>query len=135
MPKPITNEERRKIIKHKQNGAKEADIAKWFFISKVAVSKIWSEYKKTNNSDLKYANCGRHSEISPEDETKIYAKIEQEPDTTLLEMIEMFALHITESGLSKWLKKRGYSFKKRSRIQQSKTDQMCKQCGANLSRQ
>jgi len=27
MPKPITNEKREKIIKHKQNNEKEADIA------------------------------------------------------------------------------------------------------------
>jgi len=124
MPKPITNEEREKIIKHKQNGEKEADIARWLFISKVAVSAIWGEYQKTKNYKLKYENCGRKSIITTEQAGKIVAKIKKTPDVTLLELIDKFDLNISESGLSKWLKKRGYSFKKRQLIQQSKTDLM-----------
>lgn len=135
MPKPIANSEREKIVRHKQNGEKEVDIAKWFCISKIAVSKIWSEYKRTNSCSLKYSNSGRHSKISPDEETKILAKIEEAPDTTLLELIEEFHLNITVSGLSKWLRKRGYSFKKRLLIQQSKTDPMCKKSDVNLLKQ
>lgn len=121
MPKPITNEEREKIIKHKLNGEKEIDIARWLFISKASVSSIWGEYQKTKNYKLKYENCGRKSSITLQESTKIIEKIKKTPDITLLELIDKFNLKISESGLSKWLKKRGYSFKKRQLIQQSKT--------------
>jgi transposase len=113
MPKPISNEVREKIIQHKKNGEKEIDIARWLLISKSAIGRIWGEYKKTENYLLKYENCGRKSVISSELECKILNKIKEFPDITLLEIIEILELKITESGLSKWLKKRGYSFKKR----------------------
>jgi transposase len=126
MPKPILNEEREKIIKHKLNGEKEADIARWLFISKSAVSQIWGTYQRTKNCELRYGNCGRKSVITTEQEAKIIAKIKKTPDVTLLELIDKFALEITEGGLSKWLKKRGFSFKKRLLIQQSKSAPMSK---------
>jgi transposase len=50
--------------------------------------------------------------ISSELECKVLNKIKEFPDITLLEIIETLELKITGSGLSKWLKKRGYSFKK-----------------------
>lgn len=132
MPKPITNEEREKIVKHKQNGEKETDIARWLFISKVAVSKIWGKYQKTKSCKLKYENCGRKSVITTEQAGKIIAKIKKTPDVTILELIDKYDLKISESGLSKWLKKREYSFKKRQFIQQNKTDLMCNKKEKNL---
>jgi transposase len=63
MPKPIPNEEREKIIKHKLNGEKEADMARWLFISKSTVSSIWGKYQKTKSYTLKYKNSGRKSVI------------------------------------------------------------------------
>jgi transposase len=39
-------------------------------------------------------------------------KIKEAPDTTLLELITEFKIGITESALSKKLKKLGYSYKK-----------------------
>lgn len=124
MPKPISNEEREKIIKHKQNGEKEADIARWLFISTSAVSAIWGEFKKSNNFKLKYGNCGRKSVISASLEAKIIDEIKETPDITILELIDKFDIKITEGGLSKWLKKREYSLKKRQLIQQNKTEPM-----------
>jgi len=40
MPKPITNKEREKIIKHKQNNENESDIARWLFVSESSVTKL-----------------------------------------------------------------------------------------------
>lgn len=89
MPKPISNEERNKVIKHKKNGETDANIARWLFISKSAVSKIWGAYQNTESHLLKYKNCGRKSAISNEEEQKIIAKIKETSDITLLEIIEL----------------------------------------------
>ena len=64
---------------------------------------------------------GRKSAIDEKTMAKIEAKINQTPDVTLLELIDKFKLKVTESALSKKLKKQGYSFKKRQLIRQSKT--------------
>jgi transposase len=134
MPKPIPNEEREKIIKHKLNGEKEADIARWLFISKSTVSSIWGKYQKTKSHTLKYKNSGRKSVITDEQEAKIFSKIEETPDMTLLEIIDKIELKITESGLSKWLTKRGYSFKKKQLIQQNKTVRTSRKNAARSSK-
>ena len=54
MPRAITIEEREKIIKHKQNNKNEADIARWLFINKSTVTKLWAHYKKTGNLQSVY---------------------------------------------------------------------------------
>ena len=64
MPKPITNEEREKIIKHKQNNENEADIARWLFVSKSSVTKLWAQYRKTGSYLSNYVNCGCPSALS-----------------------------------------------------------------------
>ena len=132
MPKPISNEVREKIIKHKQNGEREKDIARWLFISKATVTAIWGEFKRTNNYKLKYENCGRKSVISAEMEAKIMEEIKKTPDITLLELIEKYNIPITVGGLSKYLTKRGYSFKKRQHIQPNKIEKMYKTKEKNL---
>lgn len=132
MPKPITNDVREKIIKHKLKGEKEIDIARWLFVSKVAVSSIWGKYQKTKNYKLKYENCGRKSNITSEQESEIIIEIKKIPDITILELIDKLDLMITESGLSKWLKKRGFSFKKKQLILQNKTVRMCKKSEKSL---
>jgi transposase len=132
MPKPISNEERDKVVKHKKNGETNANIAKWLFISESAVAKIWGAYQNTYGYHLKYKNCGRKSAITAEQESKIIAKIKETPDITLNEMIDFFELKITESGLSKWLTRRGYSFKKRLLIRKNKIAKKSKKSGKNL---
>jgi len=46
MPKPITTEEREKIIKHKHNSENESDIARWLFVSESSVTKLWTRFAK-----------------------------------------------------------------------------------------
>jgi len=105
MPKAITKEERKKIIKHKQNNENDTDIAYWLFVSKSTVTKIWALYHKTGNLDTKYTNCGRKPTLNNTQITQIKTEIEKNPNTTHQKLIKKFNLPITESALSKILKK------------------------------
>jgi transposase len=129
--KSISNSEREKIIKHKLNGESSANIAAWFMISKRTVNQIC----KNSHYELQYKNSGRKSVISVEDEAKVIDKIKEVPDITLLEIIDKLELKISESGLSKWLKKRGFTFKKRILIRQNKTAKMSNKSAAISSKQ
>jgi transposase len=122
MPKPITNEEREKIIKHKQNNENEADIARWLFISESSVTKLWAQYRKTGSYLPNYVNCGRPSALSETQIAQIKLEVKKNPDNTLLELIEKFSLKISESGLSRVFKKLGLTFKKRRSMQISKKE-------------
>jgi len=122
MPKPITNEEREKIIKHKQNNENEADIARWLFVSESSVTKLWARYRKTGSYLPNYKNCGRPLALSETQITQIKMEVKKNPDNTLLELIERFNLKISESGLSRVFKKLGLTFKKRRSMQTVKND-------------
>lgn len=117
---PISKEKRELIIKHKQNKKKEAEIAEWLGVSVRSVRRIWKLFTTIGDISSKMSNSGRNPKIPSETVLKIIAKIEEQPDITLLEMIDEFSLDITESGLSKMLKKLDFTFKKRLFIQKSK---------------
>jgi hypothetical protein len=44
MAKPITNEKRADIIRHMQAGESKENIAKWLFICKRSVTRVWEKY-------------------------------------------------------------------------------------------
>lgn len=119
--KPISNEVRERIIKHKANGESEANIAKWLFVGVSTVYQILALHKKTG-SILPKPYKGNNRKISPEQDIQIRALIKKQPDVTLLEMIENLGLNVTESGLSKHLKKMGLTYKKRLSTQKRKKE-------------
>jgi len=108
-----------KIIKHKNNGETEENIAKWLFISKSSVTKIWGKFQKTGNP-FPEPRKGRKPKVTEEEMEKAIAKQKEKPDITINDLIAECALDITESGMSKKLKKRGITFKKRCCTQKSR---------------
>ena len=124
MAQPTTNEIREKIIRHKQNGATEKSIANWLIISQSTVTKVWALFRSTGSFLPKPRTQGRKPTVTSEIMLEIGAKIEEQPDITLNEIIEEFELGITEGALSRCLKKADLTFKKRLSIRKSKSDQM-----------
>ena len=119
--KPISNDKREAIIKHKQAGKSEDDIAKWLLISVKTVQRIWKQYNETGSYEPRPLNNGRPPLVSAETMDKVVAKIKEVPDMTLRELIDEFDLGISEAALCKRLKKRNLSFKKRLSIQMDKS--------------
>lgn len=121
--KQVSNSDREKIIKHKLNNETEENIAKWLFISKSSVTRIWSVFRKTGSYlPQREGKCGRKPMVSAETMEKVIVKIEEQPDITLGELIEVFNLKISEPALCKRLKKLDYTLKKRLSIQRNRSD-------------
>jgi transposase len=114
--KAVSNSDRMKIIKHKSNGETEENISKWLFISKSSVTKIWAKFRKTGNI-IPEPRLGRKPKVTEKEMQKVIEKQKEVPDMTINELIAEFGLDITESGMSKKLKKSGITFKKRQPIQ------------------
>jgi transposase len=114
--RPISVEDREKIVKHKTNGESEKNIAKWLMIGSSTVYQILALHKKTGSIQPK-PYTGNNRKITATQETKIREAIKKTPDITLNELITTLDLKITESGLSKHLKKTGLTYKKRHYIQ------------------
>lgn len=119
---PISKEKRELIIKHKQKT--ESQIAEWLDVSTRSVRRIWKLFVTIGDISSNMENSGRKSKISTELTLKIIAKIEEQPDITLLELIDEFSLDISESGLSRILKNLDFTFKKRLFIQKNKSERM-----------
>jgi len=136
MPAPLSKEKREEIVFHKLNGEKEEDIAKWLLICKSSVTKTWRRYKETNSLESKLETRGRKPAFGQDILDKIVAKIKEQPDITLLELIEEFDLKICESALSRKLNKIDLNFKKRLYFQKNNNVKMSKNFeknGSNIS--
>ena len=119
MPAPVSKEIRKNIVYHKKNGEKEEEIAKWLVINKSTVTKIWRLYREENTIENKVYKRGRKPAFCGKKMEQIAAKIKEQPDITLEELVERFGLNISISGLSRKLKKLDLTFKKRHYSQKS----------------
>jgi len=110
---PLSEEKRKMIIKHKENGEKETDIAKWLLISERSVRRIWKLQRETGKTEPILHKQGRKPAFGEETMKKIKDKIKEKPDITLWELVEEFGLKISISALCRKLKKENLTFKKR----------------------
>jgi len=119
--KPISNEMRRNIIAAKQRNETVEQIKKWLNVSESTISRIWNKFKKTGTYEpIPYT--GRRSDIPPEKDDEIRAKIKERPDITANELIDELSLNLTTSGLYRRLAKMGLSYKKRRCIRMDKSE-------------
>jgi len=129
MPMPLSREMREKIIFHKENGEKEKEISKWLHISESSVTKIWRIYKKQKTIAPKPHKKGRKPAFSAGKMEEIVAKIREQPDITLSELIEQFGLPISISALSRKITKLNLTFKKRRCLPKNSGAKMCNNYG------
>ena len=129
MPLPIKIREA--IVTHKINGEKESEIAKWLCISKSSVTKTWALYKKQNTVEPKPHNKGRKPAFKQDVIDKIVAKIKEQSDITLEELVEEFDLKISISALCRKLQKLNLNFKKRRYFQKNSNEKMYKYFAKN----
>ena len=110
--KPISNDKRENIIAAKKRKETVEEIKKWLNVSDSTISRIWNKYLKTGSYEpIPYT--GRKSDISPEKDDEIRAKIKETPDITAEKLIEELSLNLTTSGLYRRLARMGLSYKKR----------------------
>ena len=131
MPPPLSTETRELIIYHKENGAKNDEIAKWLQVTTRSVEKIWKLYKEENTIEPKPHNKGRKPAFCKKKLEAIATKIGEQPDITLEELVEHFNLNISISALSRKLKKLNLTFKKRHCSQKSSSARLSLGFGAS----
>jgi transposase len=122
MPMPLSQEIRSKIVFHKTNGNTNADIAHWLRINEKTVRRIWRLYKEQNSVDPKPHNKGRKPAFGQDVMDKIVARIKEQSDITLEELVEEFNLKISISALCRKLQKLNLNFKKRHYSQKSSNE-------------
>ena len=121
--KPISYDKRSNIIAAKQRKESVEQIKKWLNISESSISRVWNKYLKTGSYEpIPYT--GRKSDVSPEKDEEIKAKIAEKPDITAEELIRELSLNLTTSGVYRHLAKMGLTFKKRRSMLTDETGKM-----------
>lgn len=116
MPKPISKEKRADIIRHMQaddSVKNKENVAQWLFVCTKTITRVWNKYLKTGCYEADLSNRGRKPLVSASEMSLVEARIEEQPDITLVQLIEEFNLPICESALSKRLTRSGFRLKKK----------------------
>ena len=121
--KPISNDMRANIVAAKQRKETVEQIMKWLNVSASTISRIWNRFLQTGEyAPIPYT--GRKSNISPQKDDEIRAKIMETPDITAEELIAVLSLDLTTSGVYRHLEKMGLTYKKRRSILMDKNGKM-----------
>ena len=131
MPMPLSLEARNAIIFHKMNGETNAKIAHWLRINEKTVRRILKLYQEQNSVEPKPHNRGRKPVFGQAVMDKIIARIKEQPDVTLEELVEEFNLNISISALCRKLQKLDLNFKKRHYSRKNSNEKMCKYFDGN----
>jgi transposase len=115
MPKPLSNDLRKRIIEAKLRGDTEDKIAVEKAVNKSTVTKLWALYRKTGSYTARPNPNGRKPALSAEQLERIARKIDRQPDVTLQELIDGLDLPVCVSALCRTVNNNlGYRFKKNS---------------------
>jgi transposase len=97
--KPVSNDKRVAIVKHMQEGKNKDEVAIWLLVSERTVRRVWSKYQTQGYCEPEPLNCGRKPLVNKTTMDNITTKIREQPDITLLELIDEFKLPISKSAL------------------------------------
>lgn len=101
MPAPLSKDLRRRIIEAKERGESHAKISKELRVSISAVTRLLALYRESGSYDHRPMNNGRKPRLNEQTLQNIREKIEEQPDITLQEIIEKFALPVSVPALCK----------------------------------
>jgi len=99
MPKPLSNDLRKRIIDAKLRGDTEDKIAAEKEVNKSTITKLWALYKETGSYEARPNPNGRKPALSPQQLDQIAKTIKKQPDITLQKLIDELNLPICVSAL------------------------------------
>jgi len=99
MPKPLSNDLRKRIIEAKLRGDTEEKIAAEKEVSKSTITKLWALYRESGSYEARPNPSGRKPALSANQLKQIAQKINEQPDITLQELIDELSLPVCVSAL------------------------------------
>ena len=113
MPRPISNEVRKLIVRAKSNGYSVKEIIEIFDVKKTAVYDLFKKIDETGSYEPRPNAGGRKPALSAAQLNSITKKINEQPDITLQELIDELKLPVCVSALCRTVNsKLGFCFKK-----------------------
>ena len=121
MPKPLSNDLRKRIIEAKLRGDTEDKIAAEKEVNKSTITKLWALYRETGSYEARPNPRGRKPALSTNQLEQITQKINEQPDITLQELVDELELPVCISALCRTINnKLGLRLKKNSACHRTK---------------
>ena len=134
MPRPLSNDLRKRIIEAKLRGDTEEKIAAEKEVNKSTITKLWSLYRETGSYAARPNPNGRKPALSNKQLEQITQKINELPDITLQELIDELCLPVCISALCRTVNnKLGFRFKKNSARRRTNTGR-CKSQARDMAK-
>ena len=99
MPAPLSKDMRKRIVESRKAGDSIAKVAREKGVSESAVLRIMNAYKRTGSYEAQPNSGGRKPRLTEKQLTQISEKIHEQPDISLLELIDELNLPVCESAL------------------------------------
>ena len=99
MPAPLSNDLRKRIIDSKMRGDTNKKIAREKEVSESAVERLLALYRATGRYEPRQCTRGRKPRLCEEQLEAIRARILEQPDISLAELIEELELPVCGSAL------------------------------------
>ena len=99
MAAPLSNDLRKRIIEAKERGDSVGTIAREKAVCESAVVRIWRLYQHTGSYEPRPHSLGRKPRLTAEQLEAVKTRIVEQPDISLLELIEELQLPLCESAL------------------------------------
>lgn len=99
MPSPLSNDLRKRIIEARNRGDTIPKIAQEKGVSESAIERLLALYRETGSYEPRPHRRGRKPRLTPERLEQVREKILEQPDISLLELIEEMHLPLCESAL------------------------------------
>jgi putative transposase len=114
MPRPLSNDLRKRIIEAKLRGDTQDKIAVEKEVNTSTITKLWALYRKTGDYKASPNLGGRKPALSQQQLEQITEKINEQPDITLQELIDEYSLPVCVSALCRTINnKLGFHYKKK----------------------
>ena len=122
MPRPLSNDLRKRIIDAKLRGDTEDVIAREKEVNKSTITKLWALYRETGSYEARPNPNGRKPALSPQQLESITNRINEQPDIALQELIDELNLPVCVSALCRTVNnKLGLRFKKNAARHRAKS--------------
>jgi len=113
MPRPISNEVRKLIVRAREKGYTVKEIVEVFDVKKTTVYDLYKKLDETGNYESRPTAGGRKPALSTEQLVSITKRINEQPDITLQELIDELKLPVCVSALCRTVNgKLGLHYKK-----------------------
>lgn len=122
MPRPLSNDLRKRIIDAKLRGDTEDVIAREKEVNKSTITKLWALYRETGSYEARPNPNGRKAVLSQQQLESITNRINEQPDIALQELIDEYNLPVCVSALCRTVNnKLGLRFKKNAARHRAKS--------------